>query len=310
MISNTILFCSVISVLLLASISENVIAKPLKVSADLPFVASLVRAITEDQDSVTSLMNSQVSPHSFNLQPRDLRALQSADLVVVIGEALSPNLARTIENVAIDVPILGLLKLPQLQEHIIRNDNNATPSKSELDHNHESAHGLDPHVWLDPVLVEFMATAIGEQLAKLDPARAELFRANSNRVATELQEFHQQQVARWSVEKASAFVTVHDVTRYFQQRYNLDPVGSLFEDDHTNPSAKHLNQLQELMRSNNVSCVITDQIVSRRWVDTLSEGQSVVEVSINALGSTDKGTYYLNVLHTMSDAFAECLNVP
>lgn len=299
MFSTTTYYRGLATVLLLASFTQNVSAKPLKISTDIPFVASLVQAIVGEQDSVTSLMSGQESPHDFALRPRDLRQLQTANLVVMIGETLSPNVARTIRDVAIDVPTLAMLELPELQNHIANG----------REHEH------DPHIWLDPIIVTVMATAIGDQLAKLDPIREKLFKSNAKQVAAVLEEFHNRQITRWAHRTPKAFVTLHEVSHYFQQRYNLNSVGSLFEGDHGSPSAKHLRQLQERMRASNVECVITDPNTSQRWVDTLTNGQSangqaMSIASINILGSTDNNTHYLNVLTTMSEAFAKCLGVP
>lgn len=304
MLSSTALCRVVAGVLLLISTTPNAVAKPLKVSSDVPFVASLVQAVVGKQDRVTSLMSGTESPHSFALRPRDMRQLQTADLVVMIGEALSPNITRTIKDVAIESPTLAMLELPELQEFIYRNDDNTN------DEAFDRVHGLDPHIWLDPIIVSIMATAIGEQLATLDAARADEFRSNAKKVAAELMDFHSEQLARWSNQQTGAFVTLHEVSRYFQRRYSLNSIGSLFEGEHVTPSAKHLKQLQERMRSNKVECVITDPTTSTRWVDTLTQGQSVAVVSINALGSIDNDTNYLNVLQKVSDTFAQCLGVP
>ena len=293
------------ALLFFVSFAQNALAKPLNVSTDIPFVGSLVQAVAGEQDNVRSLMNGQVSPHSFALRPRDMQLLQTADLVVLIGEELSPNVTRTIKGVALSVPTLTMLELPELQEHIIRMDN---PSNFAGKHAGD-AHNLDPHIWVDPVLLGIMATAIGEQLAQLDRDRAELFRSNAVQVSTRLQKFHEEQQTRWSNQTPKGFVTMHEIFRYFQHRYNLSSAGSLFEDDHTNPSAKHLKELQDLIRTENVECVITDPNSSQRWVNTLTQGQSVKVISLNTLGSIESNIDYLTVLQNSSDAVAECLGI-
>lgn len=305
MISSTSTLHSFVAAVLCVFITPAVVAKPLHVSTDMPFVASLVQDVIGEQDSVSSLMTGKESPHTFSLRPRDMQQLQTADLVVMVGEELSPNVSRTINDVALNVPTLAMLELPELQEHLYRASENTEAGSKPSKH----VHDVDPHIWIDPIIVTTMAVAIGEQLAQLDAERADEFRQRANVVANKLQAFHDQQLARWSNQSIKNFVTVHENSRYFLQRYNLSSVGSLFEDDHSNPSVKHLKQLRESMRANNVECAITDSITNPRWVNTLVSGQSVDVVTVDILGTKDNDSNYLDVLNNMSDGLAACIGI-
>jgi len=97
-----VLSVTAILVSLLATSMAPVYAKstPLNIVVDIPFVASLAQDLVGPGEVITTLVNSNESPHTFSLRPRAVRALQSADLVITVCEALSPNITRAVSNVS------------------------------------------------------------------------------------------------------------------------------------------------------------------------------------------------------------------
>ncbi|QTN37247.1 zinc ABC transporter substrate-binding protein [Cognatishimia activa] len=79
------------------------------VVTDIPAVHSLVSQVMGDLGSPKILMKQGSSPHGYSMRPSEARALQEADMVVWIGEDLTPWLESSIENLAPEAESLELL---------------------------------------------------------------------------------------------------------------------------------------------------------------------------------------------------------
>lgn len=96
-----------LSALLLTTTAAN--ADVPNVVTDIPAVHSLVSQVMGDLGAPELLMKQGASPHGYSMRPSEARALQNADLVVWIGEELTPWLESSIETLAGDAESLELL---------------------------------------------------------------------------------------------------------------------------------------------------------------------------------------------------------
>lgn len=96
-----------LSALLLTTTAAN--ADVPNVVTDIPAVHSLVSQVMGDLGTPELLMKQGASPHGYSMRPSEARALQNADLVVWIGEDLTPWLESSVETLAGDAESLELL---------------------------------------------------------------------------------------------------------------------------------------------------------------------------------------------------------
>ena len=84
-------------------------ADPLKIVTDIAPVQSLVAQVIGNRGEVSALLEPNSDPHHFQLRPSQSRDLARADLLVWVGEPLTPWLARAKEGVAAGVESLSFL---------------------------------------------------------------------------------------------------------------------------------------------------------------------------------------------------------
>lgn len=84
------------------------IAAP-RVATDIAPVHSLAAQVMEGVGEPDLLMAPGASPHGYSMRPSEAQALQDAEIVFWIGEALTPWLERGIETLASDAEIVELL---------------------------------------------------------------------------------------------------------------------------------------------------------------------------------------------------------
>ncbi len=95
----------------LCLLATQVQAEVPNVTTDIAPVHSLTARVMQGVGEPSLIMPQGASPHHYSLRPSEARALQSSDLVIWIGEDLSPWLEDAIANLAPNAGSLELLHL-------------------------------------------------------------------------------------------------------------------------------------------------------------------------------------------------------
>ena len=98
--------------LLLATGAQTALADAPRVATDITPVYSLVAQVMAGVGTPDLIIQHGASPHDHRMRPSDAAALQDADMVVWIGEALTPALGRALDVLASDTVKISLLELP------------------------------------------------------------------------------------------------------------------------------------------------------------------------------------------------------
>ncbi|MCA9288957.1 MAG: zinc ABC transporter substrate-binding protein, partial [Phycisphaerales bacterium] len=133
---------------------------PLRVVVSLPPLEGLVEALAPDAE-VRVLIPPGVSEHGYELTSGDIAAIRRADLVVGVGLGLEPRLVdalRTMGDAAPSAIWFEQVLEPRTSDAHAGHEHGeaAHTEDSHDDHAHDDhghEHGVDPHLWLDPMLV-------------------------------------------------------------------------------------------------------------------------------------------------------------
>ncbi len=125
----------------------------------LGFIAN---AITDGVTETKVLLPTSASPHDYSLKPSDVEQLQSAQLVVWIGEEMESFLEKSIDKLPKE-KVLTLEDVPaikELVEHSGEEKEDKHDHKHDHKHSHDHGHSHDEdwHIWLSP--------KAGEQIAE------------------------------------------------------------------------------------------------------------------------------------------------
>ena len=101
-----------ISVLFATTIfTAPVLADQLQVVVDIPPVHGIVEGVLGSNASITTLISRGIDPHNYTMKPSHAAALSAADLIVLIGESLTPSLAEKLPSLASNAQIIELAKV-------------------------------------------------------------------------------------------------------------------------------------------------------------------------------------------------------
>jgi len=138
---------------------------PLRVVVSIPPLAGLAEEVAlsiDPEAEVVTLVPAGRSPHGFELTPEDARAIAGADVTITIGLGLESGLDRALARSS--ARLIEFATLVGIEAHADHSHDHEGHDHGDHDHGHH--HGpVDPHLWLDPGLVERLIPALSQEIA-------------------------------------------------------------------------------------------------------------------------------------------------
>jgi zinc/manganese transport system substrate-binding protein/manganese/iron transport system substrate-binding protein len=239
---------------------------PLRVVTTTTLLADLVRQIGGGRVDVESLLTSGADPHDFEPEPKQIVAVEEADLVVIHGLGLDRWVEELIESAGTEAPVLI-----------------ATAGVPTIASSEEGFDEGDPHVWLDPRNVQIMTANIAAELARIDLDGAAAFAARAEAYRTQLEALD-----GWIAERIATIpperrkvVTSHASLGYYLQRYGLAFVGAVIPslDTRAEPSARDLAALIERIEAEHVPAIFAEVSIDPRLEEEIAAQANVAIVT-------------------------------
>jgi ABC-type Zn uptake system ZnuABC Zn-binding protein ZnuA len=222
----------------------------LDVVATTTQLADFARNVGGDRVAVRQLLKPNVDPHDYEPTPGDVAAVASADVLVEHGIGLDAWLGSVVDNAG------GHAR------RVVATDGVPLISGDS------SEPGGDPHVWLDPRNAVAMVRNIQRGFAAVDPAGADVYRANADRYVARIEALDRELAARIGTVPAARrrIVTDHDAFGYFARRYGITIVGTVIPSLSTaaEPSAGDVTRLVSTIRREGVRVVFSESSVDPR----------------------------------------------
>lgn len=284
---------------------------------------SLVAQVMSGVGIPDLLVKGATSPHVFSLRPSDARALNSADLVFRISEAVEPFTVKVVRSLPRRVEVVTLQAAPGMKLLALRTGATFERHASAREGAREGAHGhaharpasgqaLDGHIWLDPDNAWTMIGRIEQALAARYPANAAAFKANAEAAKARIQALAAELDRDLAPLADRPYIVFHDSIQYLEHRYRLNVVGSISISPEVPPSGKRLAELRRKIVSLRAVCVFAEPAFERRLVDTLIEGTSARTGTLDPEGAAiDPGPdLYFVLMRRLAAALRDCLAPP
>lgn len=198
-------------------------------------------------------------PHEFAPSPADLRKLAGADAIVINGLGLEAFLAGPVR--ALD------------REHAVIDASRGTtplPAPEQARDGH-GAPGVNPHIFAGPTQAARMTRAIGEGLARRDPAHASAYRANASASADRLETLAADLAAIGASAPRTGIVLQHDDLAYLAHDAGLKTLAVLRAgDESATLSAARLTALARRLAAEHPVLIAGEPPVPDRSVELLA----------------------------------------
>jgi zinc/manganese transport system substrate-binding protein len=296
---NAICFVSLCAALL----ATREVAAKVNVVTTVPDLAALTKEVGGDQVSITTLSLPTQDPHFVDAKPSLVVKLNKAHLLVAVGLDLEVGWLPALQTAARNKRILtggkGFLDCSTVVRVLDVPTGAVDRSMGDI---HPQG---NPHYLFDPRQAGACAQAIAKKLAEIDPDRADVYRANAKRFATELDHA----IAGWTEEGAPlrglAVVVYHRSWSYLVDWLGLTSVAELEPKPGVPPTPSHVAGVIKTARAAGAKLVIQESYYpdkTGRLVAKKLGGRVVV-----LHGGTDvaSGETYLEHMGHIVDAFLD-----
>jgi zinc transport system substrate-binding protein len=260
--------------------------RTLNVTASFYPMAYLAERVGGEHARVTNLTPAGAEPHDFEPSARDIARIEDADVLILNGA----------------VEAWGDRVIAQLQGRTIRIITAGSGLLSiEANEEQDDHAGLDPHVWLDPLLYKQEAMKIADIFAEADPEHADAYAANVAVLGQELDALDAEYQSALSDCRTRDIVTTHTAFAYLAQRYGLHQMAIAGLSPEGEPSPAELASVAEFARANGVHYIFFETLVSPRLAETVASeigAQTLVLDPIEGLSteSMAAGQDYFSVM--------------
>jgi len=221
----------------------------------LPVVATFyplyefAQRVGRDRIEVRTLVPSGVEPHDFEPTPQDVAALTRARVVIYNGAGFEPWLDKL---------------LPEVPPAAVRvNTAQGLPLS-------RGAGGVDPHVWLDPILAARQVEAIVRGLSAADPDARARYQTDGARVVAALHALDGRFATTLSACRRRTFITSHAAFGYLARRYGLIQVAISGLSPEAEPSPARLKEIVQEARRSGTRVVYYETLVNPRVAEVIA----------------------------------------
>lgn len=332
-ITFTLLLPLLIISLLLPAAPALVQTEPLRIVA-LNFPAfDFSRVIAGNRAQVTMLLPPGTEAHSFEPTPKDLIALQQADLLVFTGGHADFWVEKVVQSFGDNAPrLLRMMDAVKAVEeeliegmedvsHIHADSEADSPQKDDHeedahgDHDHGEERELDEHVWTSPINASLIASAIARELEALDPQGKDTYRLNLQSYVEQLHQLDLQ--FRQLVDNSKRKTIVlgdRFPMRYFTAAYGLSYYAAFPGcASQTEPNAKTIAFLISKVREEHIPVVFYIEFSSGQAAQAIAIQTGAKTALLHSIHNVsqkelDEGVSYLSLMRQNLEALREALN--
>ena len=227
----------------------------------------IVEEITEGDFRVDVLVPQGTSPETFDPAPRQIMALDKAQMVFAVGlidfeQALLKRVGKNITNLSDGVELMA-----------------GACSHAHEGHHH---HGIDPHIWTSPRELKIMAYNTHKRIMQQYPDSVKYTKAYEALVQ-ELDSLDRECELKISTSDTKAFAIYHPALTYYARAYNIEQIA--IEADGKEPSAKHIANIIDKAHDKAIRTLLYQVEYPRSVVDVVAKDMGIEPKEINPLAS-------------------------
>jgi len=290
-------------------------------------IHSLVASIMQGVGEPALIVEGAASPHTYSMKPSNAAALQDATVVFWVGHGLEAFLEKPLESLGTGAKIVELDGAPGLEKLKFREGGAFEPHDDGDEHEaaaaethdaaHEAAEGhhhdegeFDMHLWLDPQNAKAMAADIEKTLAEVDPANADTYKTNLDKLNVRLDTLDKTMAETIAPIKDKPFIVFHDAYQYFEKRYGVKVAGSITVSPETMPGAERISQIHKKIQELGATCVFAEPQFEPKLVNVVLEGTSAKSGTLDPEAATLEAgpDLYFQLMESVGTSLKTCLS--
>lgn len=283
----------IVFLVLMSNFFINAWAQTQYVTTIHPF-AEILRTVIGERGQVIRTLPPGASPHTYDLRPSDLRAVQNA-VAVFYGSA-------HLDGWAVRFQTKSKVMLMELVPESAR-----LPFPTEVhDPDHADEH-YDPHFWTDPLAVKATLPGLVDVLSRLDPSGKAIFQANAKNFAAQLDTLHQQLDQMLAPIQNRVVVLSHPFFCYFLTRYGFTVADYIEPLPGKEPTPKALLALRQKIQKQKIRAIFTAPQDSQRPSQIVAESAGIQVFILDPIGGVAGKMSYSEILTSCARVLVQAL---
>ncbi len=267
------------------SSSRNIDSNNLQVVASFYPLYFFASSIGGDKAEVSNIVPAGAEPHDYEPTSGDLVNMENSQLIILNGGGLESWQDNVQKNIN-----------PQKTKIVVAGAGLTTGQVTE-----DSHMGIDPHVWLDPLLAEKMVDTIAQGFGQVDPANKNYYVANADILKNQLAKLDAQYRQDLKSCAKKDIITSHSAFAYLAAEYGLRQVSIAGMTPDAEPSPAQLAAVTKFAKDNNVRYIFFESLVSPKLAETISRevgAQTLVLDPLEGLSgeSAAQGKSYITIM--------------
>ncbi len=251
----------------------------------------LVKEIGGERVEVKLLLPPGVEPHAFEPTPSDMIAVSKAKFFVFTGDYMEPWAQDILDSLNGDAP-----------KTVILGEGLATLTDNDELEAHSEVATLDPHIWLDPMLVSKAAGRMAQALAKVDPSSAEYYNRRLEAYQLRLEKLDNDY--RYSLARCDQPVFIfagHYVFGYLAERYNLKYEAAQGFSPDSEGSPQSIANLSNLLSETRAAYLFAEELDNPQLAQSIAEENDVKILMLNSAHNVSRddlkaGVTYIEIM--------------
>lgn len=256
--------------------------------------------------------NSTGCVHDYQLSSKDLKLLDSADIVIVNGAGMENFLDDIIDY----YEDLNVVTATDGVELLIEADGETEENHDSLSHNHGDS-GYNAHSWMDITIYIQEVENITDALVEKDPQHKIQYEANLNEYKKKLNKLSDMAMdinlyllVRGQSSKENGVVIFHEAFEYLEKICNFQIEEVLDMDENTALSAAQISGIIDRVNDGKVQFIIADKDTGQEAAEAVKGESDVKVLYLDPLttGEDDKDSYIDGMsrnLETLKEAFVK-----
>ncbi len=263
-------------------------------------IADLVGRVAQDRWQVITLLPPGRSPHGYSLRPAEAESLLRARMLFAAGYGLDGWAIRAAHGINNRCKVIVLTEALGLEQQVTGDGLQGTASQEQVDghgtseqpdqhekQGHEHT-GMDPHIWLDPLLAGRIAECAARELAREDPDGRDVYQRNLSSLKQQLAQLDEEYRTSLASCGTRTLVVFHPGYGYLARRYGLEQE-AVVAGGEANPA--RVQQIVGTIKRQHIRAAYREPQYDSKWVDFISRSSGAKVLVLDSLGHAAREGY-------------------
>ncbi len=280
----------------------------IKVATTIFPLQDIVQNIAQDKIEVINILPSGASPHTFEVTPSQIKALEDTQIIFTIGHGLddwTKDITQSLEEMKI-YSVDSNISFQEIKDHH-GHDEKENQEEEGFHQDDEATSNLDPHYWLSFKNGKIIAANITDALIELDPSNKEFYFQNLKKYDQRIDQAFLESFQKIEKLNQRELIVFHESWNYFVQDFNLEIVGVFEPTPGKEPSPQDLANLQKTVSEHNIKVIFSEPQLSPETIKPFVKDLELKLYVLDPLGGVAERNSYLDLLLYNANTISEAL---